>query len=553
MRKIVRGLLFTLFLGSSLHSVLGQSLNRYFVYFSDKNASQQTFSLGQPSDFLSQKALDRRSKESIVLDSTDLPVSQQYIDALKDQNFSVFFSSNWFNGVLLQASEIQADGLNDLDFVDSVRLVAKGSRLVENPQIPNAPESFESPKEVYGDTEIQLKMLGAELMHQDGIKGNGTLLAVFDNGFTGVNRYSPFEQLWNKDQIKYTKDFVENSGDVFQFGSHGTSVLSTIGASFSNDTMQYNGIATESDFVLCVTEDNQGENTIEEYNWVFAAEYADSLGVDIINSSLGYRTFDIDEHDYTTDDLDGNTSIITKAAELAARKGIVVVTSAGNSGRRVSPQNLISHPGDADSILVVGSVDPNFQRSDFSSVGPTTDGRIKPDVCAFGNGTALVRGNGDIERGGGTSFAAPLIAGFAAGILQANPGWGSQQLISAIKNSGHNSNPNSQIGHGVPNYTYAVNGSIRVLQIDDILAQKVTVYPNPFSGNELKIRSKSSLKSKLQVEVMDSNGQVLYREEYGKKELKNELVLKLDSVQPGLYYLILQTKESRNVVKLINF
>ncbi len=545
-----------LFLIGCLSGVLAvaQEQDRYFIYFKNKGAATNTYALNAPEAFLGQRALDRRMKEGITVDSTDLPVNSSYAEQVSATGADVFFASKWLNGILIQATAADINQIKSLAFVDSVRLVAAGTRLVKTPDTVEEPTSFDPPAEILGDTDIQLMMLGADLMHEDDLLGQGIQVAVFDNGFTGVNRYSPFEHLWANEQIVATKDFVENSGNVYQFGSHGTSVFSIIGARYANDTMAYTGIANGADFILCVTEDNQGENTLEEYNWVFAAEYADSIGVDIINSSLGYRTFDIEAHDYSFDDLDGNTSIITRAVEMAASKGILVATSAGNSGRRSAPGNLISHPGDADSVLVVASVDPDFTRSEFSSVGPTIDGRTKPDIAAFGNGTAVVRGNGDIERGGGTSFASPLIAGFAAGILQANPEWTSQDVIRAITNSGHKSlQPDSLLGYGVPNYSYAVTGEARSLSVEDILEERVTIYPNPFTGNSLNIRFSEAFASDLSIRVVDANGKLLFSKEFAQEEIATEMKLTLDSIQQGLYYLFLQTESTQRVVKLINF
>lgn len=531
-----------------------QDENRYFVYFKNKGAATNEYSLSSPNVFLSQRALDRRSHEGIPIDSTDLPVNGQYVNELSQNGSNVFFTSKWLNGALIEASENIISVLSQLTFVDSIRLLANGTRLSFDQEVVEIPTSFEEPPSISGDSDIQLLMLGADIMHMDSILGEGMLIAVFDNGFTGVDTFSPFQHLWENDQIIATRDFVENSGNVFQFGSHGTSVFSTIGAWYENESMSYYGIANQADFVLCVTEDNAGENTLEEYNWIIAAEYADSLGVEVINSSLGYRDFDIASQDYDFDELDGNTSVITKAAEMAASKGMIVATSAGNSGTRTAPANLISHPGDADSILVVGSVDVNFNRSSFSSIGPTADGRTKPDVAAFGSSTAVIDGNGAILRGSGTSFASPLIAGFAAGIWQLNPDWTSQEVIQAIKESGHQSSePDAFLGYGVPNYSFISEGRDRTLSIRDILEDKITFYPNPFHGDRLYFKTEGQLEAPILIRIHDANGATIYEETFDPEQLAEPIELTINKIQPGLYYLILQSEKAQKIVKLINF
>ncbi|MEM6734826.1 MAG: S8 family peptidase [Bacteroidota bacterium] len=548
-----RSLLLVGALLSSL-SVIGQEENRYFAYFKHKGGDGYPYSLTSPLKFLTQRALDRRNKQTINLDSSDLPVNQDYVNALRAEGAKVFFVSKWLNGALFQASSLLETEIRQLSFVDSLRLLARGTRLLSEQEEPSDPLFFKDPKNIFGSTDMQLTMLGADLMLADSINGAGIRIAVLDNGFTGVNQYSPFRCLWEKNQIIATRDFVENSGNVFQFGSHGTSVFSIIGAFFETDSTRFQGIAPGAEFILCITEDDQGENTIEEYNWLLGAEYADSLGVDIINSSLGYRTFDLVEQNYAFSDLDGKTAVISSGAQLAARKGIVVVTSAGNTGRRSYPGNLINHPSDADSVLTVGSVDVDFTRSEFSSVGPTTDGRIKPDVSAFGNGTAIVEGNGDIMLGGGTSFSSPLIAGFAAGIWQSNPDWTSHQVIASIRNSGHKVlSPDSLVGYGVPNYSYAVNGLPKTLDIQDIFEDKVTIYPNPFSGNTLYLQINGAVKGGLMARMLDPNGKEVYNKYFPPEQVSDNMELVLDQINEGVYYLFLQSKATKKVVKLINF
>jgi subtilisin family serine protease len=392
-------------------------------------------------------------------------------------------------------------------------------------------------------------------MHEEGFKGEGMMIAVLDNGFNGVNKISPFRHLWENKKIVATRDFVENTGNVFQFGTHGSIVLSVIAAQYENDTASFKGISPEAQFVLCITEDNQGENRIEEINWVLGAEFADSVGTDVINSSLGYHDFNLDVHDYSYEQLDGKTAISTIGATIAAQKGIAVVISAGNEGNNREDQwRYITPPADANGVLTVGSVDVDFSPTSFSSIGPTADDRIKPDVAALGNGAIAVQGNGNINLVFGTSYSAPLMAGFTANVWQANPEWTKDQLIAEIKRSGHTSDqPNIQIGHGVPNYNYIKSG--RTLQVDDIMEDKIIVYPNPFNGDSLYISAKDGFKDDLTIRIMDPNGKTIYQADYEKKDLKKltDLELSVDTTQQGIYYLFLQSGKNKKVVKLINF
>lgn len=550
MSKAAAGCLLLIF----LVSYSGLTQDRYFVYFKNKNSANSLYGLNDPEAFLSQKSIGRREKQSIALDSTDLPVSPDYVARVTAKEVDAFFTSKWLNGVLVEMDSSQADTIRNLMCVDRVRLVALGTRLRAEPEQWNPPINFSHPPYVDASTNVQLSMLGADDLAADSVLGQGVTIAVFDNGFTGVDEYEPFRGLWEESRIMETRDFVENSGNVFQYGAHGSSVFSIMAADYHFEEADFTGIANKANFVLCVTEDAQAENTIEEYNWVMAAEFADSLGVDIINSSLGYRDFDLQEHDYDYEDLDGETAVISKAARLAARKGIIVVTSSGNSGRRNEPANLINHPADADSILTVGSVDPDFTRSSFSSIGPTADGRIKPDVCAFGNGTALVRGDGGIERGSGTSFASPLIAGLAAAVWQKMPEKTAQEIINEIRKASHKSaNPDKFLGYGVPYYAYIINEGGKAINIDEVIAGNIEFYPNPFTGDTLFLRSVSSPDEEVTVKVVDPLGKVVLARTFLSSDFQQILEIPLEANQQGIYYLFLQSGKDQKIVKLLNF
>ncbi|MEM6829063.1 MAG: S8 family serine peptidase [Bacteroidota bacterium] len=531
-------------------SVTYGQTNRYVVFFTDKGGSDIVYSLDSPQEFLTQKALDRRSKQLIPLDSTDLPVHEAYVDDLKGLGISVYFTSRWMNAAILQTEESNIPTIESQVFVDSVALIAENERLVTDKIEVETPTTFEAPLTTSSNTDLQLSMLQANLMHNDGITGEGMTIAVLDDGFVGVNQFQPFQHLWENDRIVGSKDFVENTGNVFRLGDHGTSVLSTIAARFGDNVK---GTAYDANFILCITEEGGSEDRVEEFNWLLGAEYADSLGADVINSSLGYRTFDIPEHDYTYEDLDGATTIVSRAAKLAADKGIIVVVSAGNSGDNIdATRRYVSAPGDADGILTVASVNPDFTRTSFSSVGPSFDGRMKPDVAALGLATTVTNGAGRITRANGTSFASPLIAGLAAGIWQANPQWDSQEVMEAMKAAGHNaSRPDSLLGFGVPFYSYAVEG--KVLNVSDIIDERIAVYPNPFHGDKLYLRFSDPLRGKWQLDITNAEGKTILTDSY--KATRREKILEFDieNLEKGVYFLILRSNKQRKAVKLLKF
>lgn len=526
-------------------------VNRYFIYFADKADNNYPYSLSDPSSFLTQRAIERRTKQGIDIQESDLPVSPSYLSQLRSAGAEVFFSSRWLNGALVNADTSLISTLESLSFVDSIAWIAGGTSLSFEKTSWAAPDSFSDPLSISGDSDIQLKMLGADHMHSDSISGQGMLIAVLDNGFSGVDRYAPFQHIWEENRIIAFKDFVKNSGSVFSTGTHGTSVFSIIASKYDKENGYLYGIAPDASFILCTTEDNQAENTIEEYNWVLGAEFADSLGADVINTSLGYRLFDIPDHNYSFEDLDGETTVISRGAEMAANKGMIVVLSAGNEGNGSSYRNITA-PADADGVLTVGSVDQFFERSSFSSIGNTFDGRIKPDVSAFGSATAVVQGNGRISRGSGTSYAAPLIAGFAAGVWQVNPDWTSKEVIRAIKNAGHRAYaPDSLIGYGVPSYTYAIDG--KALNVADILKDKVTVYPNPFRGDTLYFLTKGEFDKGMNIKILDPNGKLVFQKDFKKRQIKNRMDIQFESQVKGVYFLFLETGDAQKIVKLINF
>lgn len=520
---------------------VAQAQDRYMVFFSDK--ASVPYDLSKPEAFLSERAIARRAAQGIAISEEDLPVDQEYVSQIGDLGAEVFFTSRWFNAALVQMDDIQSKSVANLAFVDSVKYIAKGVVLTKDVGGYEVPEAFLEPDRVSGNSHTQLTMLGAKAMHEDGYTGKDKLVAVFDAGFPGVNVYKPFEHIFEENRLVGTKDFIRNSGNVFQYNPHGTAVLSCIGGKYEDS---FSGTAPDASYILCVTEDVANEYRIEEYNWLLAAEYADSAGADVINSSLGYSTFSDQSMDYSYEDMNGENSVVARAATLAADRGIVVVVSAGNEGN--GGWKYITSPGDADGVLTVGSVDSRYERSGFSSFGPTADGRIKPDVSAMGTFTSIFTVgqsggevvSGMITTGNGTSFAAPQIAGYAAAIWQINPDWTSEQVVESIKLSGSNADePNSEIGYGVPEYKSEVPGAF-------------TVYPNPFKDNMIFVEfGNVEIKGRLTIDLQDTKGNKIFSTKLSPRDRLDRIEIEVKPSENGTYFLTLHSKGFKKTVKLI--
>lgn len=432
-----------------------QKKGRYLVYFKDKKNTP--YSLSQAEAFLSARSLQRRRKQAIQVNGQDLPVNPSYIKAVQNLEVKVNGASRWLNAALVEAEANQLDKLKSLDFVWKISdlLIDRKAETGEDMDKsiykdpagePPALSINDTPD--YGKSLPQVQMLGADQMHQEGFRGKGMLIAVLDAGFVNVDDLSYFRHLFENGQIKDAYDFVEYDNDPYHGSDHGLMVLSTIAAYKPGEII---GTAPEASFLLYRTEDSSSEFRIEEINWLMAAERADSAGVDVINSSLGYTTFDDPNQDYTYEMMDGNTALISRAADWAAARGILVVSSAGNEGG--VKWKYIAAPADADSIMSVGAVGYEEKHAYFSSYGPSSDGQTKPDVAAVGYGTVVVDPDGKIRYQSGTSFSSPLVCGFVASCWQAFPDLNNMQLIEAIrKSSSQAGQPDDKLGYGIPNY-----------------------------------------------------------------------------------------------------
>lgn len=502
------------------------------VYFTDKY--ETPFSLTQPQDFLSAKAIERRQRQHIPLSARDLPVDPAYVAGLEQQGVKVWYTSRWFNAAVVQCSDNQLAQLQALPFVKKTYTLNKTTQphqeQMQQQKVEKLPLAGQVPApasaEDYGLAFHQANMLGAIDLHMEGFRGEGMTIAVLDAGFPGVNTIPAFSHLFQEDQIKGTFDFVLKEQNVFGANAHGTSVLSAM-AAYAPGTML--GTAYGANYLLLRTEDAATEHPIEEINWLLAAEYADSAGADVISSSLGYTTFDAPSVSYTYADLNGNTALISRAANMAAATGILVVVSAGNDGNK--SWHYISAPADADSVLAVGAVDSLGVKATFSSFGPTADGRIKPDVVALGQSAYVLGTAGNLGQSSGTSFAGPIMAGFAACLWQALPDKTNYEMIQLLHQLGSNAaSPDDSTGYGVPNYTRLVTA------LPELPKEETAFITNPVTQGEIALTlGEEWARQPVLLHVYDITGKIVYRETLAANKTRHVLGLQGHQLKQGLY------------------
>lgn len=428
----------------------------YIFRFTLKDKKGSAYSLDKPMEFLSAKSLERRNRQNISVDSTDLPVSDVYIRRLKYENVLIVGTSKWNNTVLVSCADTSSvNRLRRLSFVRScTRVWESPDSVVPMSRRRDDPGGFHSwdsiPGLVYGNTTEQLEALGGIALHREGYRGEGMTIAVLDGGFANVDKCAAFKNV----RIAGWRDFVfPNSRDIFNETDHGTKVLSAM-AVYAPEV--YIGSAPFASYWLLRCEDQQTEQPVEEDFWAMAAEFADSVGVDIINSSLGYNEYDDHYGDHYYHEMDGNSTLISRTASMLASKGIILVNSAGNSG--MGPWKKMTFPGDAHNALTVGAVTPSFDNAPFNGVGPTQDGRIKPDLMAIGSPARLVSSRGTVMEDIGTSFACPLICGLIACLWEALPDKTAIEIIDLARRSGNNcDHPDNIFGYGIPDFMKALN------------------------------------------------------------------------------------------------
>ena len=429
-----------------------QDTLKYRISLKDKAATE--YSLKKPEKYLSAKAIERRRKQNLPIDSTDLPVCRKYIDEIRKQGVKIVVTGKWDNFVTVSCNDTTLiDRIAALPFVLSTEKVwispsaGKPSMATERDSVLNQPTIH--PDSIYGRAITQIQMSNGDKLHEAGFKGQGMTIAVIDAGFHNVDKITAMQNI----RILGTKDFVNQQADIFAESSHGMSVLSCIGMN-RPDIMT--GTAPEASFWLLRSEDEYSEDLVEQDYWSAAVEFADSVGVDVINTSLGYYSFDDKSKNYKYRDLDGRHALMSRQASHIADKGMILVCSAGNSG--AGSWKKITPPGDADNVLTVGAIDKRAVLATFSSVGNTADHRVKPDVVAVGVGSDVIRTDGNQGRANGTSFSSPIMCGMVTCLWQACPTLTAKEVIELVRRSGDRAGfPDNIYGYGVPDMWKAYN------------------------------------------------------------------------------------------------
>lgn len=530
---------FFLFLLLSL-STVAFSQEEAWVYFNAKSKQQSYFE--SPLLMLSQRALDRRITQNIAIDFKDVPVDATYISRVKSvSGISVMAKSKWMNALHVRGSQALINSLKGFAFVDKVDFANKTLNQVgKTAKLFKQKEQRKTRKTkidyAYGSSDNQIKMLNGDVLHKQNYTGDGKVVAILDAGFLGVNTTQPFQRLRDNNKILGGYNFVSRDSDVYTSDSHGTSVLSTMGGYTENKLV---GTAPDASYYLFITEDVRSENPVEESLWVEAAEKADSLGVDIISTSLGYFEYDNAAYSHSYSEMNGTTAFISRGAEIAFSRGMIVVASAGNEGNTSNPH--IGTPADAVSVLAIGAVNSEETRASFSSIGPSYDGRIKPDIMAQGVSAVLSNQYGDIVTANGTSFSGPIMAGMVASFWQAFPTKTNKEIIALIIQSADRYTvPTAQYGYGIPDFSLALT-----LSEKNPAKNYFVAYPNPTSDF-------------ISVEFPESfnKGMVVFYTVLGQKVLEHQVNNKVDtfslkSLSNGIYIYKIESETFSKIGKII--
>lgn len=483
--------------------VYGQSV--YWVGFADKSGSP--YSMDNPEAFLSQRAIERRARQMIRVDEADLPVNTAYIDSIVKSGARLHHSSKWLNGITVTAfNDSTIHTWEKFRFVHTIELV----KPAVNPTVKRTSkiklETDESiiDSSLYGPSVHQVGMLNGHYFHQQGIRGNGKLIAILDAGFYKANEIAGLAHLYETGRVEGIRDFVNPASDIYSEHPHGMMVLSCMAAMVPGQLI---GTSPDASYLLIRTEDDSSEYRIEEYNWIAGAEYADSMGADILNSSLGYYEFDDNGMNYVYEDMDGVTSRVTRGANMAASRGMLVFSSAGNEAR-TSWKHIIA-PADGVNVIAVAAVNKDRQHAPFSSLGPSPGSIVKPDLAAMGQGTAVLGTNGAVQSANGTSFSSPVLAGMAACLWQANPSSPANEISRLMKIAGHmQSKPDIYLGYGIPDMRLA---DMILNQFNAPVTEREfawTVYPNPFT-TEITLFSNFGYQGEASVILYDTRGAYL--------------------------------------------
>ena len=517
-----------------------------WVHLQDKPNSD-TY-LATPLTMLSQRALERRARQNISVDMKDVPLDAGYYAQIKNANgITVLAKSKWLNAIHVQGTQEDINNLPSIfPFVaqiefahTSLNTIGKSAQRSSHSKNKNKFAAMKTSYN-YGTTSTQVTMLNADFLHQEGYTGAGMHIAVIDAGFPNVNELLAFQKLRDNGQILGGYDFVNRSTNFYTGNNHGTNVLSDIAGYIDG---VFVGTATDASFYLFISEDVANEVPLEESLWVEAAERADSLGVDVINTSLGYTTFDNANYNHSYEDMDGETTFISRGAEIGASRGMMLVNAAGNSGS--SSWKYMGAPADAAGVFTVGAVDALEDIASFSSFGPTADNRIKPDVLAHGENVFVIDHlTGSPKPSNGTSFSSPVMSGVVACFWQAFPYLTSAEVRQLIRASADRyNNPDEQYGYGVPDFKSAYRA---VLNIDkENFMNTTTIFPNPVNS-VFTIKTNENNSIGLSIKIYNLFGSKVSE----KVNLKSNII-EVSALNAGIYILKVTNGASQKTFKLV--
>ncbi len=518
----------------------------YFIGFANKIGTNYTIS--NPNEFLSQRSINRRNRQGIGITQSDLPVSHSYINEVASKGALIRYPLKWMNGVVATIpTESVLQEVTQLSFVTSTIKIfdsnAKGSMLPDDEFGPVFSEKRD-PLDFYnyGSSATQIKMMNGHKLHNLGYRGQGMLITVLDAGFRNVNVLSAFSNLWFNNRIVFMRDYVNRNSNIFNEHSHGTIVLSAMAGNISGQLV---GTAPEASYILIRTEDANSEQIIEEYNWAAGIELADSLGADVVNSSLGYYLFDVESQNHSYSHMDGQTTPSARMANEAMSKGLLVIASAGNEGG-TQWQRIIT-PSDAFGSIAVGAVDSQGNYASFSSIGPSFDGRVKPDVSAMGKATVVQNSMGNIATANGTSLSAPLVAGLATCLWQKYSNLTATEIKQLILQAGSiYNNPNPNLGHGIPNFGIYTTG---LIDTSDTF-HKVRLFPNPTDSTISFVTPNLLMNKELTIRVFGVSGNLEFQSSIVASSTVTQINLPM-SMARGVYLVFVYSGNYSSVGKFV--
>lgn len=543
---------------------------KYLVHLKDKN--NNGFSIANPASFLSEKSIQRRAKQNIRIDSTDLPVTAAYVDSLSSlPALRILNKSRWFNQVLIGISDTSVlQQVLQFSFVTS-------SEPVNNRQIKKIPGRISVNQHTailgtsaisantcnlsvtdsinYGESQSQVYIHNGEYLHELGFHGEGMTVAILDDGFNSYLSNPAFDSSRNNNRILGTYDFVNQKVSVNEEDQHGANCFSIIAANIPGTMV---GTAPDASYWLFKTEDITSETPVEEQNWVAAAEFADSAGTDLITTSLGYSYFDDSIYNLNYAQRNGHKALISRAANLAVAKGMIVTASAGNSGGITNEEKYVLCPADGDSVYAVGSVDFSGVIAYSSSWGPNSSGQIKPDGVSVGAGAFYVAPDGMVNSGSGTSYSNPNLAGLITCLWQAFPEFGSHDLLAAVRQSSNKYNsPDNRYGYGLPDFekAYSILQNKRLAVYNQLLGKDwIRVYPVPFLQS-FNLVFKPSITGNANLQLMDVSGKIIMKKTVPVTTGQLQL-LEFNISQPlstGVYFLRYSDQKESKTLKLLKF